>query len=61
MVARAMARHDGFDPDQSCVDCGPGPRLIRGQPVAIGPTIQIWQLYAGLAGAAIDALQPIKD
>jgi hypothetical protein len=56
-----MTRHDGHDPDQSCVDCGPsGPLRLRGHAVAIGPTIQIWQLYAGLAGAAVDALRDLK-
>ncbi len=60
MVARAMARHDGHDADQPCVDCGPGPYLVRGHPVAIGPKIKIWHLYSGLAAAAIDAMRDLK-
>ena len=55
MVARAMARSDGFDPDQPCVECTPT-LAIRGKNIAIGPTIQIWQLYSGLATAAVNEL-----
>lgn len=61
MVARAMARHDGHDPDQSVLR---GPLLdVRGLtvlPFGACKTIPLWELYAGLAAAAVDALRCLQ-
>jgi hypothetical protein len=56
MVARAMAKHDGHDPDQQ-ITVGPA-RMIRGEPCTFhgGITIPLHELYAGLASVAVDEI-----
>lgn len=64
MLARAMAKAEGNDPDMAVVPMGgfhkPGPYLIRGYQCAVGPTLQVWELYDNLARLAIEHLRKPK-
>lgn len=65
MVARAMARADGHDPDAMGVPCNGGmyqPTFnVRGTGVAFGERIPIWHLYTGLATAALETIKKLPE
>lgn len=62
IVARAMARADGHDPEMRIVGNGQ-PMMVNGMPCfparAAGGGFELWRRYAAYAEVAVDALEQI--